>query len=209
MIIIPQETARISDIVSELRAGKTLVYPTETCYGLGCNALDADAVARVFAIKQRQKDKTVLVLMADEEMAMEYVVWNETLERIARMYWPGPLTVVAESKSGMSFPRGILGSRGMLAFRITGHQLASELVRALGRPLVSTSANIASEESPYDIDAVIGMFSDKIIQPDIVIDAGVLPHHNPSTIVRIQDQGVVVLRQGEVQMGSDFLAHGI
>lgn len=209
MTIIPQETARIPDIVSELRAGKTLVYPTETCYGLGCDALNADAVARVFAIKQRQKNKPVLVLMADEEMAMEYVVWSKTLERIAETYWPGPLTAVAESIAGVSFSDGVVSSRGMLAFRITSHPFTSELVRALGRPLVSTSANIASEESPYDIDAVVGMFEHAIAEPDMIVDAGVLPHHNPSTIVRIEENGVVVLRQGEARIGRDFLSRRI
>ncbi|MEK7083969.1 MAG: L-threonylcarbamoyladenylate synthase [Patescibacteria group bacterium] len=198
MKIISQNNCNVVEIVQALQNGHTLVYPTETCYGLGCDATNAAAVARIFDIKKRQKHKPVLVIMANREMAMEYIAWNPTIERLADRYWPGALTIVAPPNDAGCFAPGILGPRGMAAFRVTSHPFAQELCAALGRPLVSTSANIASLESPYDIQEVLSMFAETLPQPDIVIDAGSLPHESPSTIVRVVDDAIEVLRQGEV-----------
>ena len=198
MKVISQSDCAIGDVVQSLRDGQTLVYPTETCYGLGCDATNTAAVERVFAIKKRQKNKPVLVLMARVAMAIEYIAWNPTIERLAHRYWPGALTIVAPPKDLADFAPGVLGPRGMVAFRVTSHPLAQELCAGLNRPLVSTSANIASLESPYDIKDVLAMFSHAEHQPDMVIDAGSLPHESPSTIVRVVGETIEVLRQGEV-----------
>ncbi|PLX28361.1 threonylcarbamoyl-AMP synthase [Candidatus Parcubacteria bacterium] len=198
MQLIKQDDISIPDIVSALKSGKTIIYPTETCYGLGCDALSADAVKKVFQIKKRQKDKPVLVVVSDESMITDYVVWNEELVTISEHYWPGPLTVVADAKSDMKLPQGILGSNKTLAFRVTDHPLASEISASLGHPLVSTSANISELESPYDMESVLGMFENADVQPDIIIDAGPLPHKSPSTVVRVKDGDVKILRQGEL-----------
>jgi len=199
MKILPQENLNITSLTQALRDGSTLVYPTETCYGLGCDATNLEAVEKIFNIKQRQKDKPVLVLMADIAMAMEYIEWDETIQSLADKYWPGPLTIVARKKQKDMFASGVVGPRGMVAFRVTSHPVAQEIVSTLGKPLVSTSANIASHESPYDIDDVLRMFEGQPYQPDIVIDAGQLRHKAPSTIVKILENGTVeVLREGEV-----------
>lgn len=198
MRIVKEEDAVIEDIALALCEGKTLVYPTETCYGLGCDARNEPAVARVFEIKNRQKDKPVLVVAADAAMMMEFVVWTPRLERIAQRYWPGALTVVARARAGDKLAQGVLGSDGSIAFRVTSHPLPSALSRALGGPLVSTSANIASLESPYDIESVRAMFESGEHSPDILIDGGVLPHRSPSTVVWVSDSGLQVLRQGDV-----------
>ncbi|MBT3538788.1 threonylcarbamoyl-AMP synthase, partial [Candidatus Parcubacteria bacterium] len=151
MQLFKQDDISIPDIVSALKSGKTIIYPTETCYGLGCDALNARAVEKIFQIKKRQKNKPVLVVVSDESMITDYVDWNEELVNISEHYWPGPLTVVADIKPHVELPDGILGENRTLAFRVTDHPLASEISDFLGRPLVSTSANISELESPYDI----------------------------------------------------------
>lgn len=198
MQILQQSKINIEEIIGALKSGQTIVYPTETCYGLGCDATNAGAVDKLFTIKQRQKDKPMLVLMADIAMAMEYVSWNTTLKRLAQQYWPGPLTVVAPLLDEVDIAPSLIGSHRMLAFRVTSHPFAQELVRGLGKPLVSTSANIAAEASPYDIAAVLAMFEHTAHQPDIIIDAGPLPHRAPSTIVRVSGDRIEIIRQGDV-----------
>lgn len=198
MQIIKESNLIIPDIVFALKQGKTIVYPTETCYGLGCDATNEEAVNKIFDIKQRQKNKPVLVVASEPAMMMDYVRWSETLQQLAEKYWPGALTVVVPVNGEMKLPGGVVGEDGTLAFRITDHPLASILSRELGQPLVSTSANIAAEESPYDIGAVLQMFGNAGIQPDIIIDAGELPHKSPSTVVRISNGDLEVLRQGEI-----------
>ncbi|MFH0857750.1 MAG: L-threonylcarbamoyladenylate synthase [Candidatus Magasanikbacteria bacterium] len=197
MKLIPEQQVHISELIQELNNGAVIVYPTETCYGLGCDATNPEAVERLFQIKQRQQEKTVLVLMSDIAMAKEYVVWTSKLEELAERYWPGPLTVVSEALVD-GFPKGVVGDDGTLAFRVTSHPLAHDIVEALGKPFVSTSANIARMESPYDIQTVLDMYANTEMKPDIVIDAGNLPQRNPSTIVRVLNGQVQVLRQGEL-----------
>jgi len=200
MQIINQDTISIAQIVEELKKGSVIVYPTETTYGLGCRMTDAAAVSRIFDIKQRQQEKSVLVVADDIAVIKEYVVWNPLLEDLAEKYWPGPLTIVAHVRDEKieKLPDGVVGPQDTLAFRVTSHPLAHDIAHDLGEPLVSTSANIASMDSPYDITDVIAMFEGQEYQPDIIVDGGVLPHQPASTIVRVTDGFVEVLRQGEV-----------
>lgn len=198
MNIVPLAQVDTAQLVTQLRNGATIVYPTETCYGLGCDATNQTAVDRVFAIKQRQKNNPVLVIMADIAMAMKYVDWDPTLEHLAGRYWPGPLTVVANVRDGAPLASGVVAADQTLAFRITEDSIAQSLSADLGVPLVSTSANIAAMESPYDIASVCTMFENNVDQPDTIIDAGPLPHHAPSTIVRVEHGRATVLRQGEL-----------
>lgn len=199
MNVIPAELEAISEMVRVLREGQTVVYPTETSYGLGADATNAAAVDKLFAIKKRQAEKSMLVLMSDVVMAKQYVAWNEALDELARKYWPGALTVVAPMRPDAMVAPGVVGVGNTLAFRITSHPLAAALVQSLGRPLVSTSANIATQGSPYDCATVIAMFKNEVDQPDWILDAGSLPVRSPSTIVKIAPgEPLRVLRQGEV-----------
>lgn len=198
MQIIKIENINLVELVEELKKGKTVVYPTETCYGLGCDSTNAQAVAKIFAIKKRQKDKPVLALVPEVGMVMQYIEWSPSLEKISQRYWPGPLTVVVPIRFVKNLAPGVVAENGTIAFRVTGHPLCISLAKELGVPLVSTSANISSEASPYDIESVVAMFCDKELRPDIIIDAGVLVHHNPSTIIKVTGEKIEVLRQGEV-----------
>ncbi len=198
MQIIPFSTISISSLVESLTSGCTLVYPTETCYGLGCDATNQSAVDQIFAIKKRQANKSVLVVMPSIEMIQKYVVWTKEIDRLAERYWPGPLTIVAPVKDNTGLARGVLAEDGTIAFRLSSHPLAQELSAGLSRPIVSTSANIAAMDSPYDIGSVWSMFDGQDAQPDIVIDAGDLPEQSPSTIVRVRGGKIEVLRQGDL-----------
>lgn len=194
------ENIQLADIARALRSGATIIYPTETCYGLGCDARDEAAVQRIFAIKQRIEKKPLLVVVPDVAMIMDYVVWTPTLERLASKYWPGALTVVTSLRPDVHLPRGVVSDDNTLAFRVTSHPFAAELSRALGAPLVSTSANLAGKANIYNIDEALAVFSQANVfaRPDIVIDAGELPERAPSTIVRVDGEHITVLRQGGI-----------
>ncbi|MFA4831475.1 MAG: L-threonylcarbamoyladenylate synthase [Patescibacteria group bacterium] len=198
MQTIKQENLNLEEVVAALRAGQTIVYPTETCYGLGCDATNQSAVDRVFRIKQRQKDKTVLVVVPDESMVVEYIEWNETIEKLARRYWPGPLTIVAYARANTGLADGVVAKNGTAAFRVVDHPIASALSAGLGKPLVSTSANISSYESPYSFEKVADMFGGQEDQPDILIDAGELLAKSVSTVARVKKGSIQILRQGVV-----------
>ncbi len=197
MNIVSEQKLNIDDIVAALREGKTIVYPTETCYGLGCDATNAEAVEKVFAIKQREEGKSMLVVVSDVDMAKRFVSWTPTIQALADKYWPGPLTVVVPVREGSRLAPGVI-REGTVAFRLTSHPLVREVCEKLNRPIVSTSANISGLESVYDTQSVIAMFEGKENTPDCIIDGGVLLFTSPSTIVRVVDDHIEVLRQGEL-----------
>ena len=123
---------------------------------------------------------------------------------LAEKYWPGPLTIVAPVHPDAIFPEGIVRD-GTVAFRVTSHPFAVALSLAIDAPLVSTSANIAGEKSPYQITDVVTAFACQEAQPDIVVDAGDLPERAPSTIVKVENGYKEVLRQGELVIDRDHL----
>ncbi len=199
MKILSQEQVDISSVAQALSGGSTLVYPTETCYGLGCDAKNQLAVDRVFDIKKRQRDKPVLVVAHSLSVMLEHIFDSRALFEIEEKYWPGPLTVVTNARPDSTLAKGVIADDGTVAFRITEHPLAVALCKAIDGPLVSTSANISAHESPYDSTDVIAMFAHEAVQPDIIIDGGRLPYESPSTIVRIHEDGTLeVLREGEM-----------
>lgn len=187
-----------------LQKGGTLIYPTETCYGLGCDSRNDTAVAQVFSIKERDPGKPVLIIAHSVAVLREYVEWNEIIERLAETYWPGPLTIISTIKNNSPFKlaKGVIGSDDTVAFRVTSHPFAARLTEMLGAPIVSTSANISSHANPYDIEYMRSSFEGREQIPDLIIDAGNLPHHSPSTIVKIlHDGSVEIVRQGEIILG--------
>lgn len=198
MKVVSLQDLVLTEMIEALQQGKTIVYPTETCYGLGCDATNQSAVDEIYRIKQRQKDKPLLMVVSSIGMAMEYVQWNATIEKLAEQFWPGPLTIVSFAKSQSQLAKGIIGHKDMVAFRVTSHPLATALSAQLHKPIVSTSANLSSLDDPYDIADVIDMFTGKEHRPDIVIDAGALPHNSPSTIVRVVGEKIEVIRQGGI-----------
>ncbi|MEK7644306.1 MAG: L-threonylcarbamoyladenylate synthase [Patescibacteria group bacterium] len=200
MFIIKLKQIKIPALAESLRAGKTIVIPTETCYGLGCDALNADAVNRVFRIKERSDDKPVLMIVSGIAMAEDYLQWDGSLEKIALKYWPGPLTVVGKIKAGVILPNGLMGPDNEVAVRVSGDSFVGAIVQELNRPLVSTSANLAGAPSPYSFQEVLTGFENKVNRPDIVIDAGDLPVTPPTTIIRVVDGRISVIRQGELKI---------
>lgn len=200
MQIISLDQINLSSLIQHLQAGKTLVYPTETCYGLGCDAKQEAAVQKIFHIKNRQAGKSMLIVFPNVSMALQYIEWNETLQKLAEKYWPGALTVVGQAKTDAPLASGVRGEGDSVAFRISSHPLVQEIGLGLGRPLVSTSANMAGEDNPYDPAEILSRFAEEQYQPDLLIDAGILPHTAPSTIVKIHNGIVEVLRQGEVRV---------
>lgn len=189
-------------VIEALRSGQVLVYPTETCYGIGGDATNPEVVEKIYKIKQRREDKSFLVIAPTIEMAKEYLEWNPLIDELAKKYWPGPLTVVGRvrlSEFGVrSLASGVVAPDGTVAMRVTAHPVAAELARALGRPLISTSANISGREPTYSANEVIKMFKNQKDQPDVLIDCGELPKNLPTTMVRVDDNVVKVLRRGGV-----------
>jgi L-threonylcarbamoyladenylate synthase len=176
-------TTDIQDAISVLRSGGVLVYPTETSYGIGCDATNEQAVIRVFEIKHRAPEKGVTLLLSmNERFGDSFATWDQHLLDLAMKFWPGPLNIICPIKQGSTIAAQCL-TEHTIAMRRSSHLIANALVDGLGVPLVSTSANISGEPELYSAQEIFERFSREVAKPDLIFDAGVLPKRAPSTLV--------------------------
>lgn len=186
----------LTDVVTHLRSGGLVAYPTETVYGLG-GAATEEGLAALTALKGRDGHKPVLALVESAE-AVGGLAWTEPARELAGLFWPGPLTLVLSDPSGM-FPAGVRDERaGTVGVRVSPHPLAARLVVALGAPLTSTSLNVPDEPpatSGTDAVEVVRALGGRDV---LVLDWGTLPPSEPSTVVDCTGPVPVVLREGTV-----------
>ncbi len=176
-----------------IRAGGIVAYPTETFYGLAALALSPEAVARLAAAKLRPEGKPLPLLAADRDSALALAAEVDPVaERLARRFWPGPLTLVLPAAPGL--PAEIAGA-GTVGVRVPGSPVARELARLSGGPITSTSANLAGEPPPRR-PAELAPALEAIV--DLVLDGGETPGGLPSTVVEVRGGEVRLLRAGAV-----------
>lgn len=186
-------------LISEILNGKILVFPTETSYGLGCDATKQESVDKIFKIKGRPDNKPLLIVVDSIEAAKKYLVWNENLEKISQKYWPGPLTVVGKYLGG-NLAKGVVGEDNTVAVRVSDFPFVKSITSKIQRPLVATSANLAGEPSLYDPQEIVNIFLDKSNQPDIILNYGVLPKVPATTLLSVVGDKVQILRQGSIEI---------
>lgn len=184
---------------SELLRSSVFVYPTETCYGLGCDATNAALVNRVYAIKGRSFTKPVSWIAADMHIAKRYVEFSDTARTLSEKFWPGPLTLVLPLRPECHKLAALVRSE-WVGLRVSSHPVAREISRRIRRPIVATSANLAGGGECYSVDEVKRALKSQKEQPDIYIDGGVLPRVAPTTVVKIIGDGAEVLRQGAISI---------
>ncbi len=193
-----ESTAWTEPVVSHLRGeGGLLAYPTETVYGLG-SLPHPEPLRRLAEVKGRQEDKPFLLLVKGWEDAEE-LRWTAAAHRLARRFWPGPLTLVL-ADPGERFPQGLRGPGGGVAVRVSPRREVSVLLDALGEPLTSTSANRSGEPPLVDPGEVIRLLTalGEAGGPWLFVDGGVLPPSPPSTVVDCTEDEPRILRWGAV-----------
>jgi L-threonylcarbamoyladenylate synthase len=175
-------------------AGKLVGFPTETVYGLGANALDAAAVARIFAVKGRPRGSPLIVHVDSIEMARGLALeWPDSAERLAREYWPGPLTLVLRKQS--SIPDIVTAGLPTVGLRVPAHPLALALIRAAGVPIAAPSANLFTELSPTTAEHVRQSLGDAV---DYVLDGGAATVGIESTVLSLAEARPILLRPGVI-----------
>ena len=196
------------EAVSVLQKGGIIVYPTDTAYALGCDATNESAVEKIFEIKGREPSKTLPLIAGSVAMVKEWVELSGRAEELAEKHWPGPLTLVLPAKKqeqtlkqvqGDGLARSVVKD-GWVAIRVPDSKIAQELSKALGAPLVSTSANRAGELNCYSVDAVKESLGDAFKAVDCVINEGQLPEKEVSTIAKVWDNEVTVIRKGAIEL---------
>jgi len=192
-------SADIDRAVECLERGEVIIFPTETSYGIGCDAANAEAVARVFLIKGRPDDKGAPIIIPDQESAFNYIEVNDRANQLMDRYWPGPLNIIGPVKEGSPVAERC-AHFGTQAVRLSSHPFCATLARRLGKPIVASSANISGKDAAYSINEVKQAFAERPDKPDCIIDGGDLPKLPASTTVKIEGDKIEVLRQGSVEI---------
>lgn len=177
-----------------IKQGGIIAFPTRCLYGLGADAFNAEAVDRVFKMKQRPSQKPILILI-DRRIQLERLVSHvsKAASRIMDHFWPGGITLVFEADD--TVPHHLTAGTGKIGIRSPSHPVAAALVSSLGRPLTGTSANISGEPGCRRIDDLDPQL---IQQLDAIIDAGPLKGGTGSTVVDVTGDIPRILREGEI-----------
>jgi len=175
--------------------GEVVAFPTETYYGLAVDALDETALARLFDLKEREARKASALLVAS--WAMFAGLCRElpsAAQRMARTYWPGPLTIALPAR--LDLPSGIV-TDGFVAARVSPHPVAQALVQAAGRPITATSANPSGAAPARRAADVAAYFAGRAL---LLLDGGETSGGPPSTLVRFRGESYEILRRGAIAL---------
>ena len=191
--LAPASAETIAEAAACLRAGGLVAMPTETVYGLAADATSDRAVAGIFAAKGRPTFNPLIAHVLDIEAAREHGTIDEKAGRLARAFWPGPLTLVLPVAPGCRI--SLLARAGLdtVALRVPSHEVARALIEAAGVPLAAPSANPSGLVSPTTAAHVFADLEGKV---DWIIDAGPARHGLESTIVGFGGEGPALLRPG-------------
>ena len=200
MKIIPENDKAVDIAVNALEKGLLVFMATETVYIAGVDATNPEAVKKLISFKNRPFGKPFSVGVTDISMAEKYVILNKTAKDLYERFLPGPVTVVSSGTHKVT--EGVEAENGTLGIRIPDYKFFQEVCKKFNKPITATSANASYQRRPYKLSDILDNISEKqkkII--DLMIDAGELPHNEPSTVIDTTlDDTPVILRQGEIKL---------
>lgn len=198
------EYEKIKPAAESIKQGKLVLFPTETVYGIGANALDEKAVKDIFIAKGRAQDNPLIVHIANKEM-LDNLVQNvgEIEQKLMKTFWPGPFTIVLEKKP--IIPYVITGGLNTVAIRMPSSEIARKLIEYSNLPIAAPSANVSGKPSGTLVEDIIDELDGKV---EYIIDSGKVDIGVESTVVRVVDDVVHILRPGKITP-EDIQALGI
>jgi len=178
-----KEIAKI--VAKSTRKGKVVVCPTDTVYGLICDATNKKAVEKLFKIKKRTKRKPIPIFVKDLKMAKKFADIDKNQEKFLKKVWPGKIIVVLKRKNKL--PKILFGRTKTIGLRIPNYEIINQLLMIINSPSTGTSANISGKPSSTKINEITSQFKSQKYQPDLIIDAGNLPKSKPSIIIDLTE----------------------
>ncbi|NWJ47329.1 MAG: threonylcarbamoyl-AMP synthase [Chloroflexi bacterium] len=190
-IINADDARAISIVADEIRRGNLAAFPTDTVYGVGAIASNAEAVTRLYNVKGRRMQKPIPILVKDaEQLLLVAREVNDLANRLIERFWPGALTLILPRHPDL--PDVICAGGDTIAVRMPAHVLTLALIREVGSPLATTSANQSGKDSPLDVPGVLINLKGRI---EVVLDGGMCPGGIDSTVVDTTGGVLRVLRE--------------
>ncbi len=191
------ETNLISTAIRYLNQGNLIIYPTETCYGIGADATNPKAITKLLQFKGNRQGKAISIAVSNQAMAEQYVELNSTARNLYQNFLPGPITVISQNKGLVA--KALESERHTLGIRLPDYPLILKLIKAFGKPITATSANASGYKQPYSLQD-FQRYNPKKSQQlvSLFLDAGRLPQHLPSTVVDTTLNDTQLVRQGSI-----------
>lgn len=183
----PADPTHVGQAAERLRDGGVIAFPTDTLYAVGARAGDPVAVRRLYEIKGRRLTQPMVWLVSDRQQVEPFAVVSDVATKLIARFWPGPLTLVLPARIPLDVPT--------IAVRAPNHQVALALLRSLGEPVASSSANPAGASPPVDADQVIEGLGERL---DLILDGGACQIGQPSTILDLSGEAPRILRPGAI-----------
>jgi len=191
----PELLAKAADLIHR---GGVIAFPTETYYGLGANALDRQAIERIYTIKGRDRTKPILILVEARGRINTFVKpFHPMVERLMETFWPGPLTMLFQADDRL--PIELTAGTGKIGIRVPSHPVAKALLSAVGVPLTGTSANRTDGPPPQTAEEVQNSIGREL---DLILDGGSTPGKEPSTVLDCTVSPFRIVRQGVISRGA-------
>ncbi len=182
----------LAQAAAVIHRGGVIAFPTETYYGLGADALNRQAIERIYTIKGRDRTKLILILVEARARISEFVKpFPPMVERLMETFWPGPLTILFQVNDRL--PIELTSGSGKIGIRVTSHPVAKALLEACRVPLTGTSANRANGPSPQTAEEVRNSIGQEL---DLILDGGSTPGEKPSTVLDCTVSPFRIVRQG-------------
>ena len=185
-------TRSIQKAVEALESGQLIIYPTDTVYGIGCSINHKNAIENIYRLKGKSKFDPMSIICSSIQQASTYVKISNYTYKILRRCFPGPFTFILEATR--EIPRLMLSKRKEIGIRIPDSNAAIETVKTLGHALLNTSVNIEGNEIMNDPDVIADRFYREV---EIMLDGGILPDAEESTVIRLVNDTLEVLREGK------------
>ena len=187
------DRSTISEVAAIIKRGGVVAFPTDTLYGLAGDPRRDDALERLFVAKGREAGAAIPLIAADLAQAQEFGTFGDRALRLARAFWPGPLTIVVPASPAIA--RRALGGGNTVGIRVPAHEVATALCRAADTCLTATSANLSGNAAPASAQEIDPQLASQL---DAVLDAGPAPGGPPSTIVAVVSERPQLVRDGAI-----------
>ena len=179
-----------------LNSGGILLYPTDTLYGLGVDALNVEALKKLKVLKGRDEGKPISIVVSDMEMAEVYAEVTPLARKLAEVFLPGKITLILNARDNL--PVELTAGTGTIGIRIPNNILCLNIARELGRPYTATSANVSDMDSKSTVSGILAQFGAQAGMIDRVIDVGELLESLPSTVVDARGDTPHIIREGAI-----------
>lgn len=186
-----------------LRNGGVVAHPTDTCYGFAVDIFNEEAVKLLYRLKKMSETKPVTIMVSCLAEAKKYGEFFPAGQHLAKRHWPGALTLIVPRKK--TLPTFSNPHSETVGIRVPDCPVSLALIRAFGGPLSTTSANITTLLAPYRVLDMLEQFRKERCLPDLVLDAGEIPLHPSSTVVKVIGEEIKVVRQGKIKIDEKII----